>query len=286
MRGQVEVQGPNRSPKGFPVNLTSPGEALSYGAMLLVFDKTITFFLNDTLIVSEAVADFTDGTFSIASGPNATIDFRDISVFYDPIINLSYADGLGRSLQTQTMDGSGTGMIVAQTLYDGWGHPAVQTKPMRYQGIDLRYRDDVIATFDWASGEMRGAASEYYRTAAPLGRDHLFPYMKTVREPNPLARVIGIGAPGFEFKVGSPFLPKTEFGRTGEAIALLATLGLTSQQEHFHSNTTWRPLNKATRTPTTRVLDAQRNVVGVRQGTGNDAVLSTHKIERKGDGTF
>ena len=274
-RGEIKFDAPNRSSKNFPVHLASPGDALSYGAMLLVFDKTITFFLNDNLIFSEVVADFTGGTLSITPGPNATIDFRDISVFYDPIINLSYADGLARSLQTQTIDGSGTGMIVSQTLYDGWGHPAAQTKPMRYQGIDLRYRADVVATFDWSSGEMRGAVSDYYHTAAAQGRDHLFPYIKTVREPNPLARVIEIGAPGFEFKAGSPTLPKTEFGRTGEATALLAILGLTSQQEHFPSITTWRPLNKATRTPTTKVLDAQRNVVAVRHGTGNNAVLST-----------
>ena len=268
------------------MHLASTGDALSYSAMLVVFDKTITFFLNDTLIFSEAFADFSSGTLSIAPGPGATINFGEISVFYDPIVNLSYTDGLGRILQTQTIDGPGTGMIVSQTLYDGWGHPAVQTKPMRHQGIDLRYRDDVVSTFDWTSGEMRGAVSDYYHTAASQGQDHLFPYISTVREPNPLARVIEIGAPGVEFKAGSPYLPKNEFGRTVDATALLATLGLTNQQERFPSVTTWRALDKASRTPTTRVLDAQRNVVAVRHDAGNNAVLSTHQIEYKDDGTL
>jgi large repetitive protein len=128
--------------------------------------------------------------------------------------------------------------------------------------------------------------SDYYHTAASQGQDHLFPYINTVREPNPLARVIEVGAPGVEFKVGSPYLPKTQFDRTEEATALLATLGLTNQQEHFPSVTTWSALHKAERTPTTRVLDAQRNVVALRHGTGNNAVLSTHQIEYKDDGSL
>ncbi len=80
------------------------------------------------------------------TGGNA--DLVDLLTFYDPIVSSSFSDGLGRVVQTQHLEAiSGAALsylggeaIAVQTIYDGWGHAAVQTKPVAI-GPGLVYDD-------------------------------------------------------------------------------------------------------------------------------------------------
>ena len=259
--------------------------------ILIVLEKKALFFLDGKFLFCETFNSSIAGSLTVFWGPTgSTVYFTDIFLLSDPIVELLYTDGLGRVIQTQRLDDQTAGIIARQILYDGWGHPAVTTKPIRDDEITFAYRRDLVKTFDWGSGKMTGKVADYYTqtSAQASGQkpdNSLYPYSRQVAEASPLARIIEAGAPGVEFKVGSPQAVQTDFGQTSEATALLTDLHLTDKAGHYTSVTTRYPFNHQTHSVSTRLFDLQGKLVAQRQGIGSTALTSMQQVTYETDGT-
>ncbi|MGB7922609.1 MAG: RHS repeat-associated core domain-containing protein [Pyrinomonadaceae bacterium] len=99
------------------------------------------------------------------------ISFSSIGTFRSPQLAMTYVDGSAKERQKQTFDGSG--IIVAETVYDPIGRPAVGTKMARFTGMPLGYMKDFITGFDPTTGMMTGRVADAYP------EDEGYPYVRT-----------------------------------------------------------------------------------------------------------
>ncbi len=282
-------------PKAYPGKVLksfTPGYDPLDGAewMLIMLEKQALFFLNGEFLFSEP---FDPSTYPLVLlwGPDeANIAGDNVFLFSDPIIELQYTDGLDRVIQTVHLDQHAEGTIANQILYDGWGHPAITTKPLHLPEISLAYQQELVKTFDWNSGKMTGKIVDYYTQAniqAPDQKadDAFYPYSRQVAEANPLARISEVSGPGVDFKAGSSQSLLTDFGRTAEANALLTDLHLTEKAASYTLLTTRHPFNGHTRVATTQLFDLQGNLIALRRSTGETALTSTRHVAYASNGT-
>lgn len=266
--------------------------------ILLVLEQRAFFFLDGNFLFSETIIEqFV--RLSVFWGPEeSSISCHDVFLFSDPIVDLVYTDGLDRAIQTVGLDHHASGTIAQQILYDGWGHPAITTKPLYTRGISFAYQHELVKTFDWNTGQMTGKIVDYYRESIldyyreghsfvidQKLDDGLYPYSRRIAEANPLARISEVTQPGIDFKAGSPLTVRIDYGRTPEANALLADLNLAGKAEHYTLVTTRHPFDGHTRTVTTQLFDLQGTLVALRRGGSQTALTSTLHVAYASDGT-
>ena len=179
--------------------------------------------------------------------------------------------------------------IAVQTLYDGWGNAAVQTKPVPI-GPGLAYDNQLVSAFDWKSGVMHGTVEHFYdrphlRTQDQQTNDHQYPYARQLAESSPLARIVESGGPGSEFEPGAPHAIRHSFGRTASTAQLLDDLGLSSMSQRYMALTTDRALDYTRRTSEIQIFDLKGNLIATRQGSGPGALTSSYGLQFTGDGT-
>jgi RHS repeat-associated protein len=220
----------------------------------------------------------------------------DLLTFYDPIVSSAFSDGLGRVVQTQhlaavtpsVLSYRGGEAIAEQTLYDGWGNAAVQTKPVPI-GPGFVYDDQLASDFDWKSGVMRGLVDHFYdrsymRVVDQQKNDNDYAYIRQVAESSPLARIVESGGPGAEFKPGAPHSIKHAFGQTSQATQLLTDLGLSSISQHYKALINERALDDTRRTTGVEIFDLQGSLIASRQGSGSSALTSSYGVQFTRDG--
>jgi RHS repeat-associated protein len=102
---------------------------------------------------------------------------------------IAYFDGLGRPLQTVTVQGGLAGHDLVQPYgYDAYGRERVKYQPYSVWNNNGVYRSDALST---SSGQAA------YYTSPPSGiKSTTAPFAVTVFEPSPLNRVTEQGAPG------------------------------------------------------------------------------------------
>lgn len=143
--------------------LLAPKDPVTGQTSVLFFaDGRLIFSRLNTPPVSGAVALFLE---------DKDISFSSIATLRSPQLAMTYVDGSGKERQKQTFDGSG--IIVAETLYDPIGRPAIGTKMARLTGMSFGYMEDFVRTFDPTTGIMTGRIADAYP------EDEGYPYVRT-----------------------------------------------------------------------------------------------------------
>jgi RHS repeat-associated protein len=111
----------------------------------------------------------------------------------DKILQVNYFDGLGRSLQTITVQGTSSGKdLITPVEYDGWGREVKKFLPYPDQGAaNGSFRTTMYA--DQAS---------YYNSASAGSMQDAFPFSQIFYEFSPLGRLKEQGAPGESWQPG------------------------------------------------------------------------------------
>ncbi len=86
-------------------------------------------------------------------------------VAQSPIPSIEYSNGLGYPIQHQYLyndtDNHIQGKIVTATIYNGWGSPILQTKPVLNTNKTLSY-DPSFAAYDFAENKTTGHLTDFY----------------------------------------------------------------------------------------------------------------------------
>jgi RHS repeat-associated protein len=119
------------------------------------------------------------------------------------LVSRSYSDGLGRSIQSQSLDNATNNAIVTGTEYDDAGRPVKSVKTFPYAGN---------TSLDYISGDLPDMANSYY---AYGGTKKDSAYTSTQYYDDPLGRVKAAGAPGRNFTATAHPVKSWYFGVTG-----------------------------------------------------------------------
>jgi RHS repeat-associated protein len=113
------------------------------------------------------------------------------------VVTINYSDGLGRPLQTQTLDNSTNNVLVSGEQYDTAGRPWKAVKPFAYSNSGtLNYiYDDLITGTNGANAYFNG--SNGHPDAGG------YAYSETQYHPDPLNRVGMTGAPGLNYSTNA-----------------------------------------------------------------------------------
>jgi len=171
--------------------------AMPHGWLLLTHGRTLLFYADGAAVFSLVLDGAVSGKPSLFT--EGETSFSRVVVSADVTTNVTYTDGAGQTRQTQVLDGE-TSLISAE-IPDDRGKKAVTTKPAQLSPTGeaglLAYRRDFVTDFDWISGVMHGALSDYYAAeGAGHSDDAGFPYTRTRCEASPMGRAIEQGLPG------------------------------------------------------------------------------------------
>ncbi len=144
-----------------------------------------------------------------AEDPNRVenIIYNDPADTTDKTISVSYLDGLGRAIQSQTRATDGTA-IVTGTLYDAQGRPHITSRPieLNVNSYTNGYVNDLWGTgFDGNPGEALPTNSEiyqYYDTGFSGTTDAQYAYTQSQFEASPLSRAIASGNAASALRLG------------------------------------------------------------------------------------
>jgi RHS repeat-associated protein len=288
--GSLVLSWSEATPGNPPPVITEPAVKISAGCtfLLLLIDSHVYCFIDGTLTAHRALTTAPVAGLSLDWNPEGNAELVNLLTFNDPMVSISFTDGLGRVIQTQQLADHGAEAIAVQTLYDGWGHAAVQTKPVPVSP-GLAYQDDLVSSFDWQYNAMNGRVVDYYgrsenRAVGQLARDHKYSFVWQVAEHGPLARVIESGGPGAEFKPRTPYVLKQSFGQSDHAKQLLQDLGLSTISQHYMALTTSRETLNGAQTAV-QIFDSQGELIASRRGSGASALTSSYGVQFKGDET-
>ncbi len=167
----------------------------------------------------------------------------DLAVVRAPMLTAEYFDGLGRARQVQQLE-SGEMSIVAETLYDELGRPAMWTKPVRVPGAP-KYRPQFAAS--GAGGVMTGEIASLVPEAQG------FPYQGLRFESSPLSRTVESALPGRAFAMGGERTMRFAYGSDPVGHAWLRNMGL--EVGRFKVETAYRPETGGRRIPQTVAFD-------------------------------
>ncbi|MEJ2675505.1 MAG: RHS repeat-associated core domain-containing protein [Acidihalobacter sp.] len=183
---------------GDNVTLTRPMSVFANDLAILVpYDAvadltTAMVFADGRLIYAGRSQGALSGTLEIECA-DVGITFSGIATLRAPRLKATYVDGSGKERQNQSFDG--TGIIVAQSVYDPIGRAALGIKPTRLADRAIGYIADFVETFDPISGVLTGLAADSNPD------DQGFPYWRT--EFFPTAQLLSKkqGAPGHDFAI-------------------------------------------------------------------------------------
>lgn len=247
--------------------------------LLVALDTKVWLWIDDVLVTLYTASTAVTGNLSVISYHDGVVPYEPQQIYasIDPIITAVYSDALGRPVQVATLNDDATGLVVEQTLYDGWGNPAVRTKPMLYSDLWWKYQPNCVTAFDAQSGVMQGDVANYYRsqtgeTAGP--DDWSYPYTRVLAEPNPMNRIIATGLPGKDFRVGAACAARVDHGPNADVTALVQRLGLGASQAWFSSRTTYAPDG----VPVVALFDPIKRLVAASVGSGSAARIETSQV--------
>jgi len=173
---------------------------------------------------------FADGVFQLSqtipaakveAEPGIVIDFNGSRTFAEkvfiienPVVSLSYLDALYRPIQLQELgfeNSKGDFFIASQTLYNGWGQQALQTKRVKYDSVNsLDYLPELIK-YDWQNNQSSDDdLSAYY--ANKNNSDGSYAFSRSLFENNPLSRLLEVGEPGEDYTLGTDASVKYSYG--------------------------------------------------------------------------
>ncbi len=138
--------------------------------------------------------------------------------------SVSYADGLGREIQSQSR-GSST-VLATETLYNDRGLPKVVSRPIERTTTQLPgfYSNGLLSGGQgFTAGNQIDPAAPVHAYFAPivLNDDEDYAYSQTQYEDTPLARVEKATLPGTTFKMGSGNEIVTDYGlNTSESFTI------------------------------------------------------------------
>ena len=177
------------------------------------------------------------------TGPSrgAGARLRDLCVAFDPIASASSANGLGQTVQTQTMGDDAKSMVYRQNFWNGWGIQEIQTKPMSGSLGPWSYLS-TCATFDESTGQLSGDVVSYYmRQPQYEASDAPYAYSRMRSEANPLARLSVATLPGQKFQTAGMGQTTFTYGTQDTyASSLLGDLGLSGKASSFNARTSLR----------------------------------------------
>jgi hypothetical protein len=153
---------------------------------------SVFFFANGQLLFSRLNTIAIQGALTLFAS-DQQISFDGIATIPQPELQLVYLDGSGKTRQAQSFTGSG--IVVAETLYDEIGRKAVVTKSGQLAGETFGYRVDFVKDFDPISGVMTGEVA----TCFPA--DAGYPYSRSQFSDSAQSMVIRQGIPGREFAI-------------------------------------------------------------------------------------
>ena len=131
----------------------------------------------------------------------------EVASLYEGTESVTYLDGLGRPIQSQTRAADGTA-IVTGTLYDAQGRPHITSRPIELDvsGYTNGYVNDLWGTgFDGDPGEALPTSSQiyqYYDSGFSGTTDAQYAYTQTQFEASPLSRSIAMGNAASALRIG------------------------------------------------------------------------------------
>ncbi len=164
----------------------------------IVSQGMIHFFVDGELILEYEDANAVGGEVTLFADPyeyGEVIEFDNVLVIHDPVVSRHYSDGMGKTIQAQTLDGDD--IILSMPYYDEMNRAAVSFKPIRLANHALEYNSDLVTAFNWAAGTYTGDMNNYYTA------DSGFNYTRWEYETTPLSRVVKESLPGSGFQIGS-----------------------------------------------------------------------------------
>ena len=263
---------------------TFSGKAGSDEFLVVAIGHWLQFYAGSRLLISQEIQSPGQGSLSAAPGSPA-VKVREVFEMYSPLMTISYQDGLGREIQTLTPHPNESGRIATQTLYDGWGQPAVTTRPLPVEWRAY-YMPGLVKSYDWETGKLTGAVTDYYRGIYPdpEKEDADYACTRIVRERSPQAREVEVTRPGKRFAPGSHSNLRTVYMDTGDAHACFDRLKL-ERPEAWRTVTRYYPQADGSPAATVELLDQLGDMVARGIGAGNDRLVSTQRTRRQADGT-
>lgn len=227
--------------------------------LLIAGEKGVVFFLNDRQILTTATASGIGGSLGLFA-TDAGIGFSQVLVALTPVSHLAYLDGTHQAVQHQQL--ADDQIVVQETVYDELGRGTIHTKPISFESTVTGYRSDVVSGFDFSSGLMTGAVSDYYAGQDGRSNDNGYPYHRQRIENSSLARPLEQGLPGKVHAIGATGSHTTRYsyGVNGSS-ALFDAAG----EQQYKLGLTLDPQGNAT----ARLTDLVGNSIGqVRGGKG------------------
>ena len=188
----------------------------------------------------------------------------DIVVIDGPRVSAEYRDGAGRPRQRQAVEGQSS-TIIAETLYDALGRPAIATLPVRKgtgQAALLGFEPGFVEGRDPSSGDPLWSLGSDEGTMAGLIQSWIdaqyksdYPYRRTAYEASPVGRVIATGDAHPQFRIGQPHATTYAYGRSPEATATLSALGLSALEASCQIATRYDPLNDTDKRASMTITD-------------------------------
>jgi hypothetical protein len=131
---------------------------------------------------------------------------------------VEYFDGLGRPLQSISVQGSPNGRDLIQPVqYDSFGRASVKYLPYVAKNAGGFYRTNAIGTGTSGTGPYIGSEQQtYYTQNDNTISNTTRPYARNVFEKSPLERVVDTGAPGEAWQPGSGGSVRTAYETNGD----------------------------------------------------------------------
>lgn len=232
----------------------------------------VWLWLDDSLVVQYTASGTITGSMDVFVGGSQASTYwpRNIYAGLDPVITMVWSDGLGRAIQTQTLNDDATGLVVTQTIYDGWGNAAIVTKPMLDANVCWGYRPNCVTALD-VDGRMQGEVVDYYqRTLGPASDDSSYPYVRTLAESNPLGRTIAQGLPGKDFLVDSVNATRWDYSYNNDVAVLCSALHTDARYR-----LSWETMYAPGGVPTVSLFDRVGTCVAKSVGSGSTETIET-----------
>ena len=156
-------------------------------------------------------------------GNDSTMDLSYVLFARDPIVTLSYADAMGRVIQSHGLHLTDQGEledVMSGVIYDGWGKAALTTKVAAPNSLTsshcdgytrtgsvslLGYCSDFMTAYDWSdlASPLAGKVADYWRDQGEIAvgdKDHNYAFTLQTRYPYPSARSNRTSlAPGYAY---------------------------------------------------------------------------------------
>ncbi len=180
-------------------NALVSGTGHAYGRKwtFIISQGMIHFFVDRELRLEYEDANAVGGEVVLFAEPwyGEMAEFDNVLVIHDPVVSRVYSDGMGKTIQSQRLDGDD--IILSMPYYDEMNRAAVGFKPIKLDNHALEYNSDLVTAFDWAAGTYTGTMNNFHLA------DSGFNYTRWEYETTPLARVVKESLPGSGFQIGS-----------------------------------------------------------------------------------